>query len=389
MRKKALLEGKPNINTSILSGPASQFELIVGRFPPEALMRNSSTICSLARESSRTLAAIASGSAGTETAEDREPPSTPLPDTRSGKGLVSTSLDPAPKRAFVIEQDSDLDAGQQLPEPTISTLHGNESEGGESVHGPSRVGLRPRTPVHSPERDNRFPRTGSHTESSSSSDVEMNSGEEDMSSVRRSSPPRYVSPVRRDDLAAVLLAGPSHVEFDPQLATRIAEQHASPLGIRPPVSVREPRRGPIHTRENVAIRSPTASSSGSHGPPASPRRHNPSKRKRKESEAGPSHRRRIIWSPLTSDSDGGNGGDESDGVGFRDSDSEAIGNRTWTTSDQEHVVNCLKSKEGRTVQLPVSPWVRARRLLVPSDRRCPLAALYMRGDLQFIHHSRL
>ena len=89
--------------------------------------------------------------------------------------------------------------------------------------------------------------------------------------------------------------------------------------------------------------------------------------------------------PQSSGSQSDNDGDDNDAFSDTDMDPDD----SWTASDQQHVEDLLKTKEGRSVRLPVTPAMRARRLLVPPDDRCPLAAVYMRGDTQFIHKTRL
>jgi hypothetical protein len=56
-------------------------------------------------------------------------------------------------------------------------------------------------------------------------------------------------------------------------------------------------------------------------------------------------------------------------------------------SDSEVDVDQLNGDEMRVV-LPKAPAARGRRLLVPRDKHVPIAAVYMRGDVQFIKQSK-
>lgn len=59
---------------------------------------------------------------------------------------------------------------------------------------------------------------------------------------------------------------------------------------------------------------------------------------------------------------------------------------THVVSRSSGTSNCVRAEagDGHTVILPRPPRAKGRRFLIPSDAGLPMAALYMRGDVQFI-----
>lgn len=62
--------------------------------------------------------------------------------------------------------------------------------------------------------------------------------------------------------------------------------------------------------------------------------------------------------------------------------------RTRTVSNVDEHVQEPSQNDEWTVVVPKAPWAKGRRLLIPSNSRLPMAAVYMRGDVQFIHQHR-
>ncbi|CAL1702225.1 unnamed protein product [Somion occarium] len=62
---------------------------------------------------------------------------------------------------------------------------------------------------------------------------------------------------------------------------------------------------------------------------------------------------------------------------------------SWDHAGVDQLREQLESEGGRIIRLPRPKHARARRLLVSTNPKLPMVAVYMRGDAQFIHRRRL
>ena len=350
-------------------------------------MRNPSSSRFSAREHPRTPPLTTSGNAGTEMRLRRRSASGQSPISSPVRNMSATHPAPRPTKDHLDNNDVDVDV-DSLPAIITSTIPGKRLWT-EPAHKKTITVMVSSSLSHDEEgqHDSSTQPDGLCGDLSFEND-DSESESEDAKSFHSSPPPRrYVSPPRRNDLATVLLAGPSHVDFNQHVAARLGdslESHTSPHHAK--VS-RTSRYRPGPEEEDMDERQSLASSSRPDNVSGHLRQRVSSKRKSADVLVISARTRKAARYMRTPSSDSESSEDDEDEA--MASGSEADASRPWTASDQQHVQNCLQSRAGRTVCLPTTPSARARRLLIPSDDRYPLITVYMRGDLQFIHQSRL